>query len=292
MKLKYHKHYEIDKQKWDQTIQSSDSPLVYAMSWYLDIVSPNWSAIISSDYQYVMPICIKLKFGCIPIITHPILCQQLGVFSTENKKISKEKIKQFIKQIPFYFVKKNIQFNHLCEKIESFSERQNFILNCNKTIQELEKNYSSQIKRNIKKAVKNHLSFDEYKVEFAIEDFLNWKANQVNLTKSITHQFTSILKQLNHQQKLLSYYVKDSQGNVHASCILIQFKNTLTLASLSSSPEGFKTGASSLLLHRIIQQNSSKSVTFDFEGSSLSSLARFYKGFGATKQTYYLYQKP
>lgn len=292
MKLKYHKHYEIDKHKWDETIKNSASPFVYAMSWYLDIVAPKWGAIISEQYDYVMPICKINKFGFIPIISQPILCQQLGVFSLKKGVVDEKTISLFLKKIPFYFLKRSIQFNYNHQSFHSFTERKNYILNCNLPHSTIQSKYSSQIKRNIKKAHKSNLTFKTYRTTNAINDFVTWKASKLKLGNSIINSFSSTLLELDQQNKLISFCVQNKLDEVEASCILIKFDNTLTLASLSSSENGQKTGASSLLLDKIIEDNSSKSITFDFEGSNLDSLAKFYKGFGAIKQTYYLYQKP
>ena len=35
------KHNEIDKDKWDRVVASSNFALPYSFSWYLDVVSPS-----------------------------------------------------------------------------------------------------------------------------------------------------------------------------------------------------------------------------------------------------------
>jgi len=42
----YHKHHEIDRDRWDECIRKSFNGIIYAYSWYLDIVSPQWEALI------------------------------------------------------------------------------------------------------------------------------------------------------------------------------------------------------------------------------------------------------
>jgi hypothetical protein len=54
--IKYLKHKEINKEKWDKCISSSHNKIIYALSWYLDVVSPNWDGLIKGDYEAVMPI--------------------------------------------------------------------------------------------------------------------------------------------------------------------------------------------------------------------------------------------
>jgi hypothetical protein len=91
MKIRHLKHSEIDLQKWDSCVQNAANALVYAESWYLDIVSPHWEALVADDYEYVMPLPVKRKFG-IPFLVQPPLSQQLGVFSLHiiDKSIVKQ----------------------------------------------------------------------------------------------------------------------------------------------------------------------------------------------------------
>jgi len=62
LEIKYLKHNQIDKQKWDSAIENAQNGLAYALSWYLDIVSPNWDALIFGDYEMVMPLIHKKKY--------------------------------------------------------------------------------------------------------------------------------------------------------------------------------------------------------------------------------------
>ena len=85
MEIKYLKHNQIDKQKWDSAIENAENGLVYALSWYLDIVSPNWDALVVGDYEQVMPVTHKRKYG-IKYLIQPPFCQQLGFFSQSKNE--------------------------------------------------------------------------------------------------------------------------------------------------------------------------------------------------------------
>ena len=38
--IRFLKHSEIDKAKWDQSLEATLTPRIYAYSWYLDVVFP------------------------------------------------------------------------------------------------------------------------------------------------------------------------------------------------------------------------------------------------------------
>ena len=63
MEIKYLKHNQIDKQKWDSAIENARNGLVYVLSWFLDIVSPDWDALVYGDYEVVMPLTYRNKLG-------------------------------------------------------------------------------------------------------------------------------------------------------------------------------------------------------------------------------------
>ena len=75
-------HNEIDKTRWDRLVEQSPISFPYWKSWYLDIVSPNWKAVIYNNYQFVLPLPKRKKFTFNYIFT-PDFTQQLGVFGKE-----------------------------------------------------------------------------------------------------------------------------------------------------------------------------------------------------------------
>ena len=51
--IKYLTHNNIDKTRWDECIRRSFNGNIYAWSWYLDIVHPQWEALIENNYERV-----------------------------------------------------------------------------------------------------------------------------------------------------------------------------------------------------------------------------------------------
>ncbi|MDR1631378.1 MAG: hypothetical protein LBR97_00560, partial [Dysgonamonadaceae bacterium] len=73
MKIEWLKHEEIDFQAYNRCIESSSFGAVYAMSWYLDAVSPFWELLMAENYRYVMPLPVKRKFR-IKYLMQPLFC--------------------------------------------------------------------------------------------------------------------------------------------------------------------------------------------------------------------------
>jgi hypothetical protein len=78
--INYIKHKDVDTEKWDRCIEQSVNGIIYAFSWYLDIVCDEWDALVDDDYESVFPLVKRKKFG-INYIYPPFFTQQLGLFS-------------------------------------------------------------------------------------------------------------------------------------------------------------------------------------------------------------------
>ena len=74
---------QINKASWDACVRNSSNSLIYAFSFYLDAICENWSGIILNDYEAVMPVPWKKKFGIIYCYEVPFI-QQLGWFSNNE----------------------------------------------------------------------------------------------------------------------------------------------------------------------------------------------------------------
>ena len=69
----YLQNHEIDYDRWDSCVSSSDNRLIYAFSWYLDLVCRDWDALVYNDYQAVFPLPKRRKWS-IEYIYQPFFC--------------------------------------------------------------------------------------------------------------------------------------------------------------------------------------------------------------------------
>ena len=279
MEIKYIKHSEINRQKWDDCIQNACNSLVYAESWFLDIVSPHWEALVLDDYEYVMPLPVKKKYG-ISFLVQPPLTQQLGIFSAS--KIDENIVGHFIEKIPYRSY--HLDFNE--QNLYSKGIKQhNFILNLNKDYRTIRSAYSENTKRNVKKAYNFNV---EIKTDISISDFLkfyymtekkypvapNAKANKLIIESSEKNAIT-IFGAYNINNQLIS-----------ALCLLHSSKRLIYWLPVSNK-EGKNTSSMFKIVDEIILKYANSNVVLDFEGSNIAGIARFYQGFGGELRHYY-----
>ena len=55
---------------------------------------------------------------------------------------------------------------------------------------------------------------------------------------------------------------------------------------VGNHPDGRTSGASHLMIDHFIKEHAGKQLLLDFEGSSIKSLAWFYRSFGASEEKY------
>ncbi|RLD62641.1 MAG: hypothetical protein DRJ01_05795, partial [Bacteroidetes bacterium] len=157
MEIIHLKHNEIDKLKWDKCIIRSYNGIIYAFSWYLDVISSDWEALIVGDYDIIFPIIPKQKFF-INYLYQPLFTQQLGVFS--YKKLNSKIIEEFINAIPkkYIFFEINLNtFNNISNNKYKITQKVTHELDLIRPHEKLVQNYSTNTKRNINKAKKNDL---------------------------------------------------------------------------------------------------------------------------------------
>ncbi|HKG67801.1 MAG TPA: hypothetical protein VKA92_02960, partial [Segetibacter sp.] len=158
--IRYIKHDEIDFKKWDFVISTARNSRVYAVSAYLNhMCHRKWDALLLGDYEYLMPLPFRKKFG-ISYLYVPAFIQQLGIFS--SKRIDENLVSAFLKAIPrkFMYCELVLNSNNPSYGYSAVSKK-NYLLPLHDPYNVLVKNYSRSAKRNIKKAIQEGVSIEE-----------------------------------------------------------------------------------------------------------------------------------
>lgn len=287
--IKYITHAEINKQAWDNCVDNAINQMVYAYSWYLDVVSPNWDALILGNYEAIMPLPQRKRFT-LSYLAQPFFTQQLGVFYANLEHM--HATNDFLQAIPIKF--KLIELNLNTYNIPSqatFSIKQNITchLELSKSYEELKSNYSEQTIRNIKKANKSNLTVDdEISSETIIDLFKSNKGKSIKGFKNKTYQLLlDLTKVLIKNNALVCIGIKNSVANYIAGAIFIKFNDYAIFLFSGANNEAKACGAMSLLIDNFIKNNASTNMLLDFEGSNNNNLSRFYQGFGSKQVHYY-----
>ena len=282
------KHNEINKRRWDDCINKSFNGNVYALSWYLDIVHPNWNALIENDYERVMPLTNSKKFG-LSYMFQPFFVQQLGVFSTSQ--LSQDDVDNFINAIPQQYLLTQYRLNSY-NKVDYDSDiivkHRNVELDLIYDYQYLYNNYNNNTKRNLAKAEAAGLSINNnINPEIIINLFRNNRGKDVKHWKD--KEYNRLLELINtaiSQECCFTIGINDLDNNTIAGAVFMHSHDRIIFL-FSGSDEAHKNKhALTMLLDNVIREFSETQYTLDFEGSDNDRLARFYKGFGGAEVFY------
>ncbi|MBR5214805.1 MAG: peptidoglycan bridge formation glycyltransferase FemA/FemB family protein [Bacteroidales bacterium] len=282
------KHNEINKRRWDNCINKSFNGNVYALSWYLDIVHPNWNALIENDYERVMPLTNSKKFG-LSYMFQPFFVQQLGVFSTSQ--LSQDDVDNFIKAIPQQYILTQYRlnsYNKVDYDSDIIAKHRNVELDLIYDYQYLYNNYNNNTKRNLVKAEAAGLSINNnINPEIIINLFRNNRGKDVKHWKD--KEYNRLLELINtaiSQECCFTIGINDLDNNTIAGAVFMHSHDRIIFL-FSGSDEAHKDKhALTMLLDNVIREFSETQYTLDFEGSDNDGLARFYKGFGGAEVFY------
>ncbi|QNF34899.1 hypothetical protein HUW51_20030 [Adhaeribacter swui] len=287
----------INKNQWDACVISDSSGLVYALSWYLDAVAPNWEGWAkeqNNEYVAVLPI-VKRRIAGKPVITQPLLTQQFGLFrlkpSIDLTKLWQELLLKIFKPgsaVEQYCLKPS-DFKIL-KNLLPVIQKTNLVLPLHLSYREIKTAYHSNRIRDLHKATLAKLQLQRgnncWPDVFRLyqETILpRLKPNQQTILLKIIPQ---LIEAAIKQGLAYTYVVLLPNKQVVAGAIFICYKNRLTYLLPAASKSGKKVGASTYLIDQVCQQFAGSEVVLDFEGSSKPGLARFYQSFGAQPEVY------
>lgn len=287
--IRYLTHKEIDKKKWDETIQHAFNGNIYACSWYLDIIHPYWDALVEDDYQQVMPLPINEKWH-IKYILHPFFSQQLGIFS--KTLLYPEKVSEFINAIPkdVKYVEINFNsYNKIGEGHGTLIPHKNHLIDLINTYSRTRKHYNTNLKRNLKKAEKAAITLHKSsKPEEIVALFRENRGKQVRQWHDHHYlRLQHLMYMAIHKGKGIIFGAYSDTNTLLAGAFFLKSHNRLTFLFSGQSEEGKKASALAFIIDSVIKQFSPGNYTLDFEGSDSKGLARFYKSFGAKETLYY-----
>ncbi|MFO7998560.1 MAG: hypothetical protein R6U86_06210 [Bacteroidales bacterium] len=282
--IRYLAHHEIDKDKWDACIDSSLNGMIYAYSWYLDMVATPWGALVEDDYLSVMPLPYRKKWG-IDYIYQPRFIQQLGVFSTTE--LSEEQTRRFLSVIPSRFKLVDICLNTFNRvpaiKGLELEKRLTHELNLIPSYEEIKKNYSTNVVRNLKKADRQEVFVVPHgRPEDLIDAFRRNRGRGMRVFSGPDYFVLKHLVYVGLHKGLVQLYSAYSPQNTFSAGIVF-YRSHKKVILLFSGAEATarQTGAMFMLVDRFIRDHSGRELALDFEGSSDPGLARFYRGFGS-----------
>ncbi len=303
MKIELIASERIDEDKWNDFISRSPQGSPYTLYQTLSILLPGWKAIVveqDGEWEAVFPFPRKKKYGIsycfqLPWTQHSGIL--LAPYELKNAQYL-EKVKKIINGILDIATKKCLafdlalspEFDYVLPFLwKGFEITPKFTYQLNLTQeQEIEDNFSSSTRKKIRKAEK---------CDYVIRPLQN-VSELIRIYRKEVGDRLSHLKHENYVQleNLIRFLLKNDQaaafeawsGNEFAGGLVLYLDKRTAYFPLGITMESHRSsGLMSLLLKEsMIHVKERGCEVFDFEGSSIEDIERFFRGFGALPVTY------
>lgn len=283
-------NHQIDKPKWDNCIAHADNSLIYARSFYLDALCPQWNALAGDDYEWVLPLTWRRKWG-IQYLYQPAFTQQSGVFFKKDDTIPWKEIVHFLKD-NYSFWEINFNYSTLQNVFTGdvwVNSRTNFILNLQNDYSSIYSNYHNVLKKNLRSVRKFGLIYQPAKDYLqCIDEYVKRYAGRMkHVTEADYNNFKQVCNFAFKNNMLLCRKVITPENEQLSTALLLTDGSRLYNMTNTTTEKGRQIASAHFLLDSIIREFSGKPLLFDFEGSDLPGVKSFYEGFGAINQPYF-----
>ncbi len=293
MNLQHITHASIDKSRWNETIETATHGLMYAKSEFLDAMSPGWEAIICPNYEYIMPLTWRKKWG-MRYLCQPAFAQQLGIFG--NKTVDPILQSEFLKLAAEKFRLIEIFTNHGCHPTDTTTVCNNYVLNLNQPYERIREDYRKDLLKNLNRTQKFDLVYKESKDPGeALQIYRDTYGANMGYRPADWEAFKNLCEdRMPKGQCLIRKVVRPLPGKQETELLAIGLflkdENRLYNVASTTLPNGRMMEANHFLFDELIREFASQNVILDFEGSDLPGVARFYQKFGPVNQPYYFWK--
>lgn len=279
---------------------------LFSQAWWLDATAGagNWDvALVIKDDKLLasLPYFLKSRYGCM-ILTQPALTQTLGPWLREGegkyaKKLSQQKewMEMLIEQLPkFDHYSQNWNYqqtNWLPFFWRKFKQTTKYTY----VIPSLEDEdfvwggFQQNIRTDIKKSTGRFGV--RVRDDLSVEDFIDLNSLvfhrqglKVPYSKSYVKNIDAACMERGQRKILIA---EDVQGRRHAGIYLVWDENSAYYLMGGGDPDLRNSGATSLCMWEAIKFSATVTKRFDFEGSMIESVERFFRAFGAIQMPYF-----
>lgn len=292
------------KQQYRNLCEVEPSVPLFHQAWWLDAVcgEDGWSVatyIRDGKITAALPYIMKKKFG-LKQIGQPRFTQTLGVWFAPSKakytkRIGKEKevVFSLIDSLPYHHIFFQ-GFHHNYDNWLPFyfrgfeqTTKYSYVIKDLSDLDSIWGDMSVDVRRDVRRSkdalkVVNDISASEfYKIVHKTysRQGMSPPYSEARFIKLAEAVFT-------HGSGKM-FAAVDSEANIHAVSFIVWDKHCAYYLIGGGDPEFRNSGAATLCIWEAIKFSSTVTNSFDFEGSMVENIERYFRGFGGNLQPYY-----
>lgn len=266
------------REKYQKALMLDDDSLPYQEPEWLDIVAPGW--LIWEYESCYFPLAVR-KLGPFTLIQQPVLSPRFKIIGLKesDKNIMTILLKDLARKADFV----DICIDQL--EVETYGswkkeERPTYVFQVPETSEALFTAYHAHHKRILKKNTELQLSQLS-----DVELFLNTLQKGLSTKTKLPVSFFRAARKLQSCKAFhWDLWAAKYKNNPLAVCGILSYRGKQYYQLAAGLPESRDFQAMHHLVHRVLASAAGKH--FDFEGSVIPGLQRFYSGFGAKPYIY------
>ncbi len=245
---------------YDACVNTSPNGLIYAFSWYLDIVCPDWEILSTDDHTTVMPLPVSKSLGR-KIIRQPGYAWQLGIFSTRIP--SPEVVQHFLRSIPPSYRLRSLclnKFNVVPSRgVRSLNSAE---LDLIRPFAMIRSGYGPSMQQSLELSREHSLSFMDH---ISVQDMLMFayrldRFNRRRLKPSDISMLRLIATNAIRFRAGQICAAYDSHNNLCATVTFLVHKGRAEILHAAASGDGLSSGAIEYIIDRFIELHAEQNL--------------------------------
>jgi len=286
--IRFIPHSRIDRAAWDACLDRCPYAVLFARTWFLDAVcGTEWNGVVSGDYEAVFPVAIRRKFG--QAYAHqPFFTRYFGAYGDRPGIDAAPYLEALPSRLRFAHLALH-ESNRIAPARGTTLRRKTFqVLDLADPFEQLVRRYAENTRRNIRKAEQAGLVYGNGEDPSVVVDL--FRSGRGGALAGYTSREFAVLASLMRQcldrgeGRLLEARTPD--GGLAAAAFLMGSGGRHIFLKSGTTGHGRATGAMHGLFDHFIRSAAGRGGLLDFGGSSVPSVARFYRGFGASDVVY------
>jgi hypothetical protein len=277
---------QIDTEAWDNCISKSPNGLIYGRAYFLDALADHWDALVLGDYEVVMPLPWRKKWGIRYVYQVPFL-QRLGLYGQQVDAVTKDQFYQKASSI-FKFI--NYKTDSLANNdVKAFVDCTNFIIPLHSPYSLLQGKFSAECKKNIRKSEsRGCVITDKSSAKQVINFFKKAYGHFYSYYSEDVYSKLEKLIELGQANNFCqTYAVLDSEQQVVFTAALFFDEKRIYYSVGAPNEKGRQMRAPYFFINEVLKQYAEQNLVFDFEGSDIPTVASFYSKFGPVTEQYF-----
>jgi hypothetical protein len=294
-----------NKEKFRELCEKEPSISIFSKDWWMDAGSDNnyWDVVLvekGGEIIAAMPFLISKKFN-LKKIYMPVLGEHIQIWIKYPPGQKYTNKLAFEKDIYFELIEKLPKFNLLnlsfdCSMTnwlpfywKGFQEntKYTYVIENLKDHDLIFNDFKDNIKREIRKAQKILKVCDDMDINKFYEiNRKTFERQNIGIQYSF-EMLNSVDRECSKRNCRKIFYAVDENNNIHTAIYFVWDENSSYYILGGSDPDLRTSGSASLVMWEAIKFSSTVTKNFDFGGSMIEPIERFFRGFGAIQKPYF-----